>query len=148
MNSTTWRYNKNGEACCHGNCDEPHLRILKLNLVTNNFLFGKMLACGSLVTRPSHHPVFDRLQYFLHTASNQNWTLGRPGNDARFGTGSYSASFNGCYITKPEITLRIQVKEVPQPTGLKDISHPNCFHVNSRKTAWFPVSMVTEIKEN
>ena len=31
-----------------------------------------------LVPRPSHHPVFDRLQMIT------NWTVGRPGNEANF----------------------------------------------------------------
>ena len=36
----------------------------------------------SLVSRPSNHPVLDCLQY-AKTASNQNWTVGRPVNKAR-----------------------------------------------------------------
>ena len=32
----------------------------------------------SLISRPSHRPVFDRLQIIT------NWTVGRPGNEANF----------------------------------------------------------------
>ena len=45
------------------------------------FLWGSHTVCatqpcfkGSLVPRPSHHPVFDCLQYMIC----QNWTVGRP----------------------------------------------------------------------
>ena len=37
----------------------------------------------SLIPRPSLAPVFDCLQYFMHTASIKNWSRGRPGNKAR-----------------------------------------------------------------
>ena len=39
-----------------------------------------VVICTSLVPRPSHCPVFD----CLHIVSDQDWMVGRPGNEARF----------------------------------------------------------------
>ena len=41
------------------------------------------LIWSSVVLEPSHRPFFDYFQY-VKTGSEQNWTVGRPGNEISF----------------------------------------------------------------